>query len=362
MTNPNLNNKNGKGIIPENAEKVKADEAVNRFNTLKRDYEKAVANGGDTGVELLALSQAIAYSVINKVIDPQRKTAPNRGTVSMTGINPVMTALKRGIASDTALLNNTRQNVNIATGWTINKDGDYIIDVLDKDANAAANDLVQKTLSDGIDLIQEAAAALLEQTRNHADNGGEWLDEVYKAYALAKRVIIKDTESASYKIVETTPIQEAYRAVRRAIINSRAVSVNPRNGYTYLEEYTADGLDTVYRRLGRYADLGGYACNDNDPERLSGSPAGYGNGNGLYTADRQTVADYNDIIVKLALTDRQATIVKLRMQGYGYKAIATYLGVKEDGIKIQLRRLREKCEKIGFTPDMWREMTGQNDD
>lgn len=47
------------------------------------------------------------------------------------------------------------------------------------------------------------------------------------------------------------------------------------------------------------------------------------------------------------------------LAGYGMRAIATYHGVKPETVNKQLSRLRAKCEKIGFTPGMWAEMTAE---
>ena len=123
-----------------------------------------------------------------------------------------------------------------------------------------------------------------------------------------------------------------YRAVRKAVQDSRATQTDPRNGYSYIEELTADGLDTIYHRLQKYADLGGYDCN------------------GLYTADRQTAADYEAIVERLELTDRQAVVIRLRMQGKGNKAIATYLGVTPQAVQNTLAKIQRKAAKIGLTP------------
>ena len=58
------------------------------FETVKRNYETALASGKDSTQELTALATAVAYSVLNKCIDPQRKTAADRETVSDNGNNP----------------------------------------------------------------------------------------------------------------------------------------------------------------------------------------------------------------------------------------------------------------------------------
>lgn len=300
------------------------------FEQAKRNYETALASGKDTSAELTTLATAVAYSVLNKCIDPQRKTAADLDTVSNNGHNPALVAVKRGIAADLATLDNTRRNADKATRTTYNADGDLVTEVADKDADAALAALIGETLSDGIDLVQSAAVAILEQAADHA-NGGEWLDTPYTTRRLSKRVYIQSTDSADYKEVTTTPIQEVYRAVRKAVQDSRAMQTDPRNGYTYIEELTADGLETIYHRLQKWADLGGYDCNGN------------------YTADPQTVADYETILAKLELTDRQAVIVRLRMQGRGYKQIATYLGVTYQAVQNTLRKVQDKATKIGLT-------------
>lgn len=312
------------------------------FEQVKRNFETALASGKDYTQELTALATAVSYSVLNKCLDPQRKTAVDRESVSNNGNNTALLQVKQGIRKDIATLDNTRRNANAATVTHYNADGDLITETVNKDAENALASLISETLSDGIDLVQTAIAAILEQAAEHA-SGEKWLDTPYIVRRLSKQVYIQAADSAAYVDTETSPIQEVYREVRRAVQDSRAVQTDPHNGYLYIEELTADGLETIYHRLGKYADLGGHDCNGN------------------YTTDRQTAVDYETVIEMLDLTDRQATIIKLRMQGKGYKQIATYLGVKPDGIKVQMRRLREKCERIGFTPSMWQEMTGEND-
>lgn len=302
------------------------------FETVKRNYETALAQGKDTAQELTALATAVAYSVINKCIDPQRKTAGQRDTVSTTGYSPAMVALRQGIAADLATLENTRRNANAATATTYNADGDMVTVVADSDANAALASLIDTTLTDGIDLVQTAAVAILEQAAEHAAVGVEWLDTPYTVRRLSRRVYIRAEDSAAYRTEDTTPMQEVYRAVRQAVQQSRAVQADPRNGYSYIDDLTADGLDTIYYRMGKYTDLGGYDCNGN------------------YTTDKQTAADYDTLVARLNLTDRQAQVLRLRMQGKGYKAIATYLGVCNNAVVKTVKQIQDKATAAGMTP------------
>lgn len=319
------------------------------FEQVKRDFETALENGGDYSPALLDLSTAIAFSVVRKCIDPQRKTAADRETVSDNGLNPAMVELRRGIAFDRRTLDNTQTAANKATKTTYTADGDAVTETADHDAENALNALIGETLSDGIDLVQTAACALLEQAADHADGPG-WLDRPYTVRRLSRRVYVKETDSAAYREDETTPAQEVYRAVRRAVQESRAVQTDPRNGYTYIEDMTADGLDVIYYRLHKYADLGGYAHNGQDGDRLPGSPAGFEQGGAHYTADRRTVDDYNVILERLNLTDRQAQVIRLRMSGRGYKAIASYLGVTQRAIAKTVEQVQKKALAIGLTP------------
>lgn len=318
MLNTKLNMFGDNGSLSENAGKVKD------FEQVKRDFETAHASGKDYGPQLLDLSTAIAYSVVRKCLDPQRKTAPARYVVSDNGYNPAMDDLRRGIAADVALLDSTQTAADKAIRATLDKDGEPVTVTADKDAETALNALIDRTLTDGIDLVQTAAAALLEQAADHADGPG-WLDRPYSVRRLSRRVYIRAEDSAAYRDDETTPAQEVYRAVRRAVQESRAVQTDPRNGYTYIEDLTVDGLDAIYYRLQKYADLGGY------------------NVNGNYTADRQTMTEYNAIMGKLNLTARQAEVLALRMRGHGYKAIATYLGVTKRAVSKTMEQIQKKA-------------------
>ena len=74
--------------------------------------------------------------------------------------------------------------------------------------------------------------------------------------------------------------------------------------------------------------------------------------NGNYTADMRTAADYDTILAHLNLTVRQAEVLRLRMQGRGFKAIATYLGVDVSNVKRTVKQIQKKAREIGLTPHM----------
>lgn len=315
------------------------------FAKLLRDYERTHAAGLDTTNALYALAAACALSVVKKCIDPQRKTATERQTVSNGGMSSALMGVRRGIMADIQLLDSLTAAHNAAYVLRYNAAGDLVQEVADNAAEKVATALQGETLSDGLDLVNAAVVAILEQTAEHSTAGENWMEKPYTLRRLSRRIIIKAEDSAKWEDVETSPIREVYRHIRREVQNSRAMQTDPRNGYLYIEDTAADPdsdkTETIYRRLHKWADLGGYTHT------------------GDYTADAQTAADYNAVVAALNLTERQATIVKLRMSGYGYLAIATYLGITPQNVRSQLSRLQIKCEKLGFTPSMWAEMTAE---
>lgn len=145
-----------------------------------------------------------------------------------------------------------------------------------------------------------------------------------------------------WETVETTPIREIYKAVRRSINTSRAMATDPRNGYSYIESMATDPetgeTETVYRRLTKYADLGGYACDFNGACTL-------------YSVDAETVRDTDTLIESMNLTKKQAQVLALRQSGYGYKAIATYLGVTQRAVAKTVEAIQKKAIAIGLKPN-----------
>lgn len=334
------------------------DSTAATFAALLRAYEQAHTDGTDSTAALLALATACAHSVLKKCTDPQRKTAPDRETVSNNGISPALVAVKRGIVHDLALLDNLTAAHNAAYAFRFNDAGDMVQEVADKGAEKAATAMQSETLSDGLDIVNAAAVAILEQTAEHATAAPGWMEAPYTMRRLSAHVLIRADDAAKWEEVQTSPIREVYRAIRREVQNSRAMQTDPRNGYLYIEDTAADPdsdqTETTYRRLQKWADLGGYTTSGH---YQPGKPES--KYSGAYTADAQTAADYETIMQALNLTARQAQIVALRMRGYGYTAIASYLGVTPRCIEITVARLRTKCEKIGFTPSMWAEMTAE---
>lgn len=302
------------------------------FEAAKRALETAYrTNPADCGEQLQTLARAIACSVVNTCLDPQRKTAGDKETVSDSGQNPELIAIRRGITSDAHYLENLTNAVNSATTTGFSANGDRVTEVLDGAANEAANKLIREILTDGSDVTQEACLHILDAARLWA-NDGEWLDEIHISHKLSQRVYIKLADSAAYKDEEITPIQEIYRKVREYIEKSKSVRTNPANKYTYLSAVDVETADQIFYRLGKFQDLGEI------------------DSNGMYTVTEEAARHAEKMLAALSLTDRQVRVLELRMEGNGVTAIATYLGVTRRAIKKTMIQIQIKAANAGFAP------------
>lgn len=294
-------------------------------------YNAYIATGDPT-----QLAKIIAYSVLRKCIN--------------VSYNATLIQMRNGIKHDSTVLDGTAYaSANAyAAGYTA--DGDYKRETVNPDAAAALDCNVRETIGDGYDYVQVAALAILDATAAQQLRDPEQpvdLQRPYTVRRLRRRVWIKHTESAdtppdAWETVETTPVQDIYRAVRRYVQQSRAAQTDPRNGYTYLQDMAVDAetgdADTIYRRLPKYADLGGNVTD-------------YNGATTAYTADNTTVDCYYDLLDRLNPTVKQRKVLQLRLQGYGYKAIATYLGVSADSVRHACTELQRKA-RARFPADM----------
>ena len=194
-------------------------------------------------------------------------------------------------------------------------EADYLASISDQ------TDIENIAFCDGIDLIQEAVCLLLEQAMAHGPDIG-WLDRPYTIRTIASRALIKESDTEGYHEETTTPLQECYRAIRRTISNYQ--NSHSAHGNLSLDSLDSSQLDALYIDCSKYTD----------PNK---------------TLDIAKW-DYEDLLHALNLTARQERILTLRMQGYGYQAIATYLGISKSTVTRTLDRLKGKCTAMGISP------------
>ena len=313
------------------------------FTDLLRQYEKEY-NNDKTSVAfsnvLDELATAVAYSVIKKCLDPQRKGRKD-GEVSNSGCNTQLDEVKRSIYRDKNTLANIDYSCKQAFTTVYNEDGDRQTKTKDSDYRYAYNKLSQQTLGDGLDLVHVAMVALLDESEKADRTRENFLENTYEVRRLKKKVWIKSADSVNgWETVETSPIREVYKAVRREVANSRSLNIDPSNGYLYLEDLATDEESneeaTIYRRLNKFSDLAGNVTDYNGAVTFE-------------TVDSASVDKYENMVDALELTARQAKVLELRMGGYGYVAIATYLGVNEKSVRDVLKTVQKKAiEKLNL--------------
>lgn len=311
------------------------------FTDLLRQYEKEY-NNDKTSVAfsnvLDELATAVAYSVIKKCLDPQRKGRKD-GQVSNSGCNAQLDEVKRSIYRDKNTLANIDYSCKQAFTTVYNENGDRQTKTKDSDYRYAYNKLSQQTIGDGLDLVHVAMVALLDESEKADRTKENFLENTYEVRRLKKKVWIKSADSVNgWETVETSPIREVYKAVRREVANNRSLNIDPSNGYLYLEDIATDEESneetTIYRRLNKFSDLAGNVTDYNGAVTFE-------------TVDSASVDKYENMVDALELTARQAKILELRMGGYGCVAIGTYLGVKEESVMSVLKTIQKKAiEKL----------------
>lgn len=315
------------------------------FTDLLRQYEKEY-NNDKTSVAfsnvLDELATAVAYSVIKKCLDPQRKGRKD-GQVSNSGCNTQLDEVKRSIYRDKNTLSNIDYSCEQAFTTVYNEDGDRQTKTKDSDYRYAYNKLSQQTLGDGLDLVHVAMVALLDESEKADRTRENFLENTYEVRRLKKKVWIKSADSVNgWETVETSPIREVYKAVRREVASSRSLNIDPSNGYMYLEDLATDEESneeaTIYRRLNKFSDLAGNVTDYNGAVTFE-------------TVDSASVDKYENMVDALELTARQAKVLELRMGGYGCVAIGTYLGVREESVISVLKTIQKKAIEKLELPD-----------
>lgn len=343
MTNTKKANTTARTTTSGTTAQVKTDNG-NTFATLLRTYEHQTRQRTPQTEQayttaLLELAKACTFSVLKKLCNVGGTVTEQTKNISDT--TKTIRTLRQSIVQDISTINRTTYASNNATALEYNKDGELVTVIKDKDLDTALTKLCATSFRDGFDLVNTAIITILDETAKAADISGNFMETPYNVRRLKKKVYIQDVSSlGGYETVQTTPIQEVYKAIRRDIESNRTMQIAS-NKYTYLESILTDTeSDTeteIYRRLPKYSGLA-YETTD-----INGKVT-------AITADTETVQDTDKIIEKLNLTAKEMKVLQLRQSGYGYKAIATYLGITVDNSKRCGARIREKATAIGFTP------------
>ena len=313
----------------------------NGFEQLLKNYEIAYNNRDKSNPKsekefadaLTELAAACTYSVLKKLCNAGG--AVKEDSNKTTDSAKVPRQLRATLTRDINALRQLKYCLDNGTAQLINDDGNTVIKIIDKDLYNGGNKLSSQTLDDGLDLLQTAVIAILDESKNHNSD----LTTEYTKHQLNKKVWIKLEDSQNgWTDTTTTSIQEVYKAIRREVANNRSIQMASHK-YAYIDDIVNDengNTEKVYRRLNKHIALDEVY-----------------NSNGAITsitADNKTVFDIDLIMDKLELSKRESQILQLRLAGHGHKAIGTYLGIRTENVKLTLRRVQAKAIKIGFKP------------
>ncbi len=327
------------------------------YPDLLRNYEQAVRNRMDYGIAeteaefteaLQLLAKFCTFSVLKKLSSVGRsvkedeskdgKAKPIAQRNAATDSTQVIRDLRRDLMNDLDELERLRYATDNATTYRYKKDGDIVTVVLDKELKHASDELAGKTLSDGMDLYQEASKAILEITAEIDDYSGEFMETPRLVVRENKRIRLKDEDAKDlYREEYRSPIQDVFMAVRQVVRGNRSVQV-ANDEYTYLEEviinpYTGEE-DTVYRRLSKYSGLATEVMDYNGKVVA-------------VTADREAVDRVDELIEAMNLTPRQIEVLqrRLRPEMPGYKAIARSLHVTQRAVAKTISKIQKKARE-----------------
>ena len=311
------------------------------FEQLLKNYEIAYDNRDKSNPKsekefadaLTELATACTYSVLKKLCNAGG--AVKEDSDKTTDSAKVPRQLRATLARDINALKQLKYCLDNGTAQLIDENGNTVIKIIDKDLYNGGNKLASQTLDDGLELLHTAVIAILDETKKHNSD----LTTEYTKHQLNKKVWIKLEDSKNgWTDTATTSIREVYKAIRREVSNNRSIQIASHK-YAYIDDIVNDGkgnTEKIYRRLNRHTAL-------DEVYNSNGAVTSI-------TADNKTVFDIDMIMDKLELSKRESQILQLRLAGYGYKAIGTYLGVKSGTAQRTMHRIQAKAIKIGLKP------------
>jgi len=298
----NLNNSDNNSLSQNNGSVKPLDKETQKsgktaFSDLLRKFEKSYINQSIEYADLLQeAAAAITYSVLRKLDN--------------TTCNKTVHELRNQLKHD------------------------LLISKSDK--------LFKDSYSNSIDLVHTAVAGLISEIEVASNHGVDtskpgFLEVQYTKKVLNEKIRIQRSDNNSlFKEVATSIIQEIYRIIRREIASNSHPRIQSFT-YAYISEKVNDSEGneyTVYTRLLKYSDI------ISEVRDFNGKFV-------ALTADNKSNDTIQSMIEKLELTDKQKQIVSLRLRGYGYKSISTYIGISEKSVRDRLKLVQKKAvEKL----------------
>ena len=354
--------------LPTHTTEDAAKRAGGALDNLVREYERVAIECGivenyseavnnPSFVDALDnLAKALAFSVLKtkrlRVSRPHMVEAED-GTLTETTkhYNTMMDDITVGLKRTLRMLDR-EQNVGKTVGYAVNRDKFGDIDSyipkgygedgeLDEEGETKTDEVKASTgerMEDGFEVLQEARAAILEETKRSIEMRGTVdLSTEFTVHEVNHRAYTrKENFCKAFVDRETDGVDNAYLSVSRSITDGRASYENPNHPTILIPFGISDpesGEDAGEVYLRRKVNMS--TREDGATEVLTPENE----------ADADTVFDLMD---RAGFTAQQRKIIEMRFAGYGRKAIATAMNAKLGTVNNQLKRAGEKLMKIGI--------------
>lgn len=189
---------------------------------------------------------------------------------------------------------------------------------------------------EGFDLVNVAIVAFLDEERKaHERNVNTcflWTQKEYTEIDIDKRVIIQRDDSMKKREFTRIPAKNVYQKLREYIVSNRGVRIDEK--HVFIEELVQNENGTeeqIFHRMKHGQQFAYYdftEMHENTCNLLQAS---------------MCIQSFLD-----TLTAKEQKVLDLRMQGCGYKAISSYMGVCNNSTVKTVKSLQKKAEKAGL--------------
>lgn len=189
---------------------------------------------------------------------------------------------------------------------------------------------------EGMDFVNVAIVAFLnEEKKAHERNVNTcilWTQKEYTEMDIDKRVIIQRDDSAKKREFTRIPAKVVYQKLREYIVSSRGVRIDEK--HVFIEEIVQNEDGTEEQLFHRLKNGMQFAYYD-------------------YTEMHENTCNLLQASIVIqsfldTLTAKEQKVLDLRMQGYGHKAISSYIGVCNNSTVKTVKSLQKKAEKSGL--------------
>ena len=184
-----------------------------------------------------------------------------------------------------------------------------------------------ETSGDGLQVaftFYETICSKLDEIENENENLCTWMRTKRTIRDFDKRTAIKLHDSKALKEFTISPLQEAYRAARD-FVQSHVCPDCRRQKAVYIDDETQETIDGILYKQRIYIEIPFAESEIASSETL------------------ENTLQLEKLIEKLELTETQKAILKLRLKGYGVRAIGTYKGVSFQAVAKSLKQIQVKA-------------------